>query len=631
MQFCWSAECQQAFDRCKAELTSEKVLVHYDVSKPLQLACDASPYGVGAVLSHVLPDGSDRPIAFYSRTLSETEKAYDQLNKEALAIIAAVKKFHKYIYGRQFTLLTDHRPLETIFAAKKEVPTLAAARLQRWALILAAHQYEIKYRQGSKHANADALSRLPLPDVETLEQRVYRVDASEELPVCSSDIRAAARTDPVLSRVYDYVMTGWPNRCPDEQSMPYFTRRLELSAGGCILWGSRVVIPEKFQETLLNELHQEHQGVVRTKAWARSYMWWPKLDADIKTLVSSCAVCQAVQRDPAKVPLHPWAYATHPWQRLHLDFAEKMGSFYLLVVDSYSKWLEVYPLSTMTASKTVSHLRLLFAQFGLPEIVVTDNGSQFTSAEFQQFLRLNGVRHKRIAPYHAATNGQAERMVQTLKTRLTKHLLEGSQLSESHKLADFLFNYRITPSSSTGQSPAELLMNRQLRSRFSLLKPNLASDMTKYQESQCRSHDRRVQMMEFSASETVSVKNNRGGLERWMPGVVVAKKGTLLYLVRCGGHLRYVHADHLRKAVFEPQIPHVSEPGVPPFPTTDRVPEEVPQVHVPIAEGTASCSQSDGDSDVSAAGNSASSPVQADAGQRRYPQRNRKPVDRLDL
>jgi hypothetical protein len=149
----WTPECHAAFTEAQQALVSAKVLTHYDVNKPLKLACDASPYGVGAVLSHIMDNGEERPVVFASRTLTKTEQNYSQLEKEALALIFAVRKFHSYIYGRRFTLVTDHKPLVTIFGPKKGIPSLAAQRLQRWAIILSAHQYDIDYRSTHDHAN----------------------------------------------------------------------------------------------------------------------------------------------------------------------------------------------------------------------------------------------------------------------------------------------------------------------------------------------------------------------------------------------------------------------------------------------------------------------------------------------
>ena len=136
--------------------------MHYNPSLPLKLAGDASAYGVGAVISHVMEDGSERPIPYASQTLSTPERNYAQVEKEALSLVFGVKKFHSYLYGRKFTLVTDHKPFTTILGPKNNVPPLAAARLQCWALALSAYSYDIEFRPTAAHGNADGLSRLPL-------------------------------------------------------------------------------------------------------------------------------------------------------------------------------------------------------------------------------------------------------------------------------------------------------------------------------------------------------------------------------------------------------------------------------------------------------------------------------------
>lgn len=415
----WSSQCEDAFKGCKQRLLNSKCLAHYDPEKPLRLACDASPYGVGAVISHVLPSGKEQPIAFASRTLSSSERNYAQIEKEALSIIFGVKKFHKYLYGRKFVLLTDHKPLLTILGPKSAVPTLAALRMQRWALILLAYDYEILYRKSSDHANADALSRLPCKgdtDGSSEEGGVFCVSHVDELPVAANDIATETRLDPILSKVLDLTLTGWPMFVSNPELKPFFVRKDQLSTDqGCILWGSRVIIPPRYRQRLLLDLHDGHPGITRMKALARSFLWWPGLDQEIESYVGQCAACEITLNRPAAAPLHPWSWATSPWEKLHVDFAEIKKQHYLLVVDVYSKWLEVLPTQQTSAEKTTQRLRHLFASYGLPKVLVSDNGPPFTSAEFEQFLRNNGVRHILSPPYHPASNGAVERAVQTFK------------------------------------------------------------------------------------------------------------------------------------------------------------------------------------------------------------------------
>ena len=158
----WTTACDQALTTVKKKLVSNRLLVHYDSQLPLSLATDASAYGVGAVISHSFTDGSGKPIAFASRTLTSAEKNYPQIKKEALSLVLGVKKFHQYLYGRKFSLITDHKPLSTSLSPNKGIPSLAATRMQHWALLLSAYTYDISYRPTKLHANADALSRLPL-------------------------------------------------------------------------------------------------------------------------------------------------------------------------------------------------------------------------------------------------------------------------------------------------------------------------------------------------------------------------------------------------------------------------------------------------------------------------------------
>ena len=345
--YSWSEVHENAFLEAKQALMSTTVLAHYDPHLPIFLAADASAYGVGAVISHQYPDGTERPIAFASRTLTASEENYAQLEKEALALIFGVKKFHQYLYGRMFHLVTDHKPLTTILHPSKCTPPLAAARLQRWSLILSAYQYQIEFKSTSQHSNADGLSHLPLShtageDPDIVAATCFNMAQIASLPVTAQMIASATRTDPVLSKVITYIREGWPCTI-DETLSPFRRRATELTVeGDCVLWGTRVIVPAKFHDTVLKELHLGHPGISHTKALARSYIWWPGLASDIKRMVKACRDCQSVNSSPPAAPVHQWIWPSRPWERIHADFAGPFQQkMYLLIIDAHSKWPEI--------------------------------------------------------------------------------------------------------------------------------------------------------------------------------------------------------------------------------------------------------------------------------------------------
>ena len=546
MEWKWCTKCEEAFTYAKTMLASDHVLVHYDPSKPLVLSVDASPYGLGAVLSHKLEDGSEKPIAYASRTLTVAEKNYAQIDKEGLAIVFGVKKFHLYLYGRDFTLITDHQPLTRIFGPKSGIPPLAAARMQRWALLLSCYQYNFEYRSSARNANADLLSRLPLSTVTPHpdEECVHQVTV-DQLPVTAKQIADRTCKDTVLAKVLEHTLSGWPNHSDEEAMKPYFIRRHELTLeDGCILWGRRVVIPDMQRTHILNELHECHPGMTRMKALARSFVWWPGIDQDIEEVVRTCSVCVDTHNTPKQVPLMLWPWATEPWQRIHLDYAEVNKQSFLLVVDSHSKWLESFPMSGTTSNMTITALRSLFARYGFPLQVVSDNGPQFISEEFTSFLKRNSIKHTLCPPYHPASNGLAERHVQTFKRLLEK---SDKKLSLQHRVANVLFHYRNTPHTTTGKTPSELFLKRAPRTQLSLVKPCLQRKIELRQTSSKEQSDGlHPKMRVFDLYQSVRVRNMRGGKERWIPGTIVQIKGPLTYLVRVpGNNRRFVHADHL--------------------------------------------------------------------------------------
>lgn len=569
----WSRECNHAFERCKELLTDNSVLQLYDVKKEIWITCDASDYGLGAVLSHVV-NGEEKPVSFASRSLSAAERNYGQIEKEALSIVFAVKKFHKYLYGRSFDIITDHQPLTILFDPKRQGSAVATARVHRWLTFLADYTYRIKHKPGSAIQHADALSRLPLPNTGSKSEEIFYFSALNDLPLTSNDVSRETGRDKVLRTVRDMIWHGWP-KAVSEELKPFWVRRLELSVdNGCVIWTNRVVVPESLQKDVLQLLHEQHLGITRMKALARSIVWWPGMDKALENKVRKCEICQTVLPAAQPVPLSSWQICQNPWERVHLDFAEEKGKTFLLAIDTYSKWLEIKIMSVTTTAKTVEVVRSWFAAHGLPLEVVTDNGPQFRAAEFKEFLQANGVRHTLTPPYHPQSNGAAERAVQTTKKALLKQVLEDSEKGTNrtlqHRIDNFVFCYRTTPHTFTGRTPAELFVRRKLRTRLSLLRPDVTNEMSAKSAEIKKSADRRRGSPRvFAVGDRVLVRSVRGEVVNWWPGEVTRVKSSSTYLVYVRNKVRFVHADHLRPSDIDPtaqrdpspevELPHASD------------------------------------------------------------------------
>ena len=379
-------------------------------------------------------------------------------------------------------ILSDHKPFQGLFNETKGIPLLASARIQRWALTLSAYDYTIQHKKGAEKWNADMLSHLPLPEtpVQVPEpgDTILLLQTLDKTPVTASQIRVWTDRDRTLSKVRDMILQGWQPSNSEDLKV-YQKLQTELTVvKGCVLRGNRVVIPTIGRSQILKQIYETHPGICRMKNIARSYYWWPKIDKDIEAKVKECQTCQLVR--PANHPetIQPWEWPTKPWLRLHLDYAGPVnGKMYLILVDAHSKWLEVRQTNTATSSVTITHLHSIFSVHRLPEVVVTDNGTVFTSAEFEEYLKLNGIRHIRTAPYHPALNGQAERAVKIFK----QHIKTNSGITTPAELERFLFRYRLTPHTTTGISPAELLLGRRPRSHLDLARPDLQREIQQKQ------------------------------------------------------------------------------------------------------------------------------------------------------
>lgn len=519
-KFYWSSRCESAFTQLKNEISSDRVLTPFSPDLPLSVACDASPTGVAGVLSHTI-NGIEKPIAFASRALTKTEMNYSQLDREALSIVFALKKFYYYIYGRKFTLYTDNRPLTHILHENAHLPAMTSARLLRYATWLTNFDYQIEHKKAEENVHADFLSRSPIQENMSQMERNIEEEVSlisnETIYTISNDalnyktLAEETSRDEQLSRIKSELLKGENNNT-----------ELYLQ-NGIIFKGQRVVVPTSLQQAVLNELHHTHAGVVKMKQLSRQYVYWKNLDKDIENLVRACQACGQIRKNPPKAPIHHWDEPSENFDRVHMDYAGPFQDHhFFLLVDAKSRWLEVrFSKNAPTTDTTIQYLRDIFSTHGLPRVLVSDNASIFKSKAFLEFCVQCGIQQKFIAPGHPATNGIAERNIQTFKQKL--QAMSSSTLPLQRKVQEILMRYRSTPL-ACGKSPSELYLQRRIRIKLDLLKPppqTPASPSTTQGTRQLSVGDR-IQARWYPLT----------GKPTWRLGTVIQKIGKLHYVVK---------------------------------------------------------------------------------------------------
>ncbi|XP_032230541.2 uncharacterized protein K02A2.6-like [Nematostella vectensis] len=464
--FTWEKPQQEAFEKLKAVITHAPVLAYFDNHKQTILNVDASSTGLGAV---IIQEG--KPIAFGSKTLSSCEQRYANIERELLAILWGADKFHTYVYGRRVIVETDHKPLEAIFRKPlNECPP----RLQRMLLKLTKYDLDVRYVPGKKQIISDCLSRAPLTDTTPVSEPedVIGINLIENLGIENSTLkkfRDASSNDETSRVVMEYVLEGWPEDKDqvDELAREYWNYKEELSVEDGLLFKSdRIVVPRSMRAEVLEDIHGAHMGESKSLSLARDYVFWPSMTAHIKDRVRSCQICNAFRNQQQRETLHPHDLPSLPWQVVGTDLFEFAGHSYLIVVDFYSKYFEVELLRQSTAMCVVNTLKQIFARFGIPAKVISDNGPQYsntrnifsTTHEFKQFAEAWGFQHVTSSPEYPQSNGAAERAVQTAKRIFKKAAAENKDPFEG------LLKYRNTPFDDIGVSPAQLLMSRRTRS-----------------------------------------------------------------------------------------------------------------------------------------------------------------------
>ena len=473
-QWVWGPSQQQAFADTKAELSSPRILALYNTAAKTKVSADASSFRLGGVLSQEQSNGSWQPISYISRSLTPTEQRYAQIEKECLAVTWACERFADFLIGKDFQIETDHKPLVPLLTSKNldELPV----RIQRYRMRLMRFQFTATHIPGSDLKIADTLSRAPLREVTETDRRLqkdtdaYVAQVIEGMPATPrnlQEIRQVQEEDSICQQLMLFCREGWPHHSKLKGNIKLYKPVAdELSVqSGLLLRGSRIVIPTALQKEILMKLHTGHLGITKCQERAKQSVWWPRIGKHIEEEVQKCLVCSQFRQQNVE-PLLPTNFPDYPWQKVAADLFTWKGTKFLILVDYYSRYIEMSKLSSTTSSSVIQHIKSILARHGIPETFVSDNGPQFSSLAFTQFALDYGFHHQTSSPNYPQSNGEAERAVQKVKSVLNK--VTDPYLG--------LLSYRATPLAN-GYSPAELLMGRKLCSTIPMLpemyKPSL--------------------------------------------------------------------------------------------------------------------------------------------------------------
>ena len=555
--FVWSPAANQAFEKIKELILHCDTLHLFDPDLPVIISTDASDHGLGAILLQV-KDGEDVPVAFASRTLTQAERNYSVGEKEALACVWACEKWFQYVWGRHFILRTDHQALTTLLSAKGS--KRQSMRIARWATRLLRFNYTVEYVPGLHNYAADALSRLPQPAEDIIEdddQEVVIQSIFADATISKAELQNATNSDPLLQKVRAKISRGWSkDDSKDDKLKAYYMVRDELAVvDDCILRGDRLVIPPQFQAALIGSAHAAHQGIVRSKQRLRELYWWPSMDRMVEDAIRHCSACQTSDKVTRthNTPLQSVPLPDGPWQKIGIDITgpfdpNKPSQKYAIVaIDYYSKWPEVAFVSEVTTHTVITFLTQLFAREGLPTEIVTDNGVQFVSSEFENFLKELGISHCKASLYYPRANGEVERWNRVLKQTLQIATNQNKPWKEA--TLELLMAYRATPHQTTGKTPAEMLHGRPMVTPLHIRHANDGKGRTQddekirtrvsAQQEKARQYTDKVRGAsepKFKKGDMVRVKRLKkiGGSRFEAPRRIVGQKGPYTFVLDDG-------------------------------------------------------------------------------------------------
>ena len=514
----WTTVHQKAFDATKTELAKAPILAHYDIAKPTKIRTDGSMLnGISAILYQMHDDW--KPVAFASRYLSDAEKNYHNIEVEMLAVTWGCEKMAKYLHGLpRFTVETDHKPLVPILNYKPLAEM--TPRIQRMRMRLLKFDICAQYVKGKDLTDADALSRAPWTeasqDDEIAEKEISAHVAMviENIPATESrieEIRQTTLRDENLKSVLHYIHHGWPQNKRDCRlpAQPYWHCHQDLTeVHGLILKGDKIVVPQAMRRDMLQRIHEGHMGIAKCKRRARQCIYWPGINSQIEDTVQGCEECMKLLPSKPADPLLNQTIPERPWQIVGADLLQWSNKTYIVIVDYYSLWPEVYQLSRPDTINVIHAMKETFARHGIPVELISDNGPQFASYKYKQFSNEWQFKHTTSSPHYPRSNGLAEATVKTVKKLLKKCHRSNQDILKG------LLILRNTPL-QCGKSPAELSKGYPLRDnlpRYHNTKvDNTGRNLQKERKSAKQYHDnkfvKRIPSTHFTSGQTVAIQH----------------------------------------------------------------------------------------------------------------------------
>nr|XP_058952093.1 uncharacterized protein K02A2.6-like [Pocillopora verrucosa] len=593
--FHFGPEQKTAFKILKQSMADAGTLAYFNKGAATKVIADASPVGLGAVL---LQNQNEAwvPICYASRSLTECERKYSQTEKEALALVWACERYHAYIYGMKFDLVTDHKPLEVIYGPRSK----PCARVERWTIRLQPYDFRIVYTPGQNNI-ADPLSRLLKQDKVTSHphgaEEYIRFAAISATPqaLTTREVEEASATDEELKVLREAIKTGRFEKCKN-----YAPAAGELCViGQLVLRGTRIVLPNKLRAQAISLAHEGHLGIVGTKQNLRSKVWWPRMDKAAEKFCKSCHGCQLVSRPDPPEPLRSTTLPEGPWQDLAIDLLGPLpsGHSIIVVVDYYSRYYEYAIMMSTVTEKVIDNLEEIFSRHGLPLTIKSDNGPQFRSEEFREYCKQNGIVHTKTTPKWPQANGEVERQNASLMKRIRIAQAEG--LDWVKELRRYVTKYRGIDHATTGKSPAELLFNRKMRGKLPELHADHHLDLeTRDRDAEVKAKTKVIadksmnaKPSEVQVGDQVLVRQEKRDKFSTpfnpVPFQVVSKTGNSVVVETPGGTQYSRNTSHVKKFVSpdNPEEPPVSV-DVPTTPEITVVPNQVMSGSTPVVPTT---------------------------------------------